>query len=461
MVQTKSIQQILRDRGYSPPQDDTYNYISAWLAWYQGCVDDFHRYDVYNGIQKVRCRRYTLGMAKKICEDWANLLLNEKVEIVAGNKKQTEEIQAILHENNFRVRANQLIEISFALGTGAFIEYKDLSGRVIIEYVRADMIFPLSWDNGEVTECAFGSYKVIEGSECIYIQIYRKGRGDEEDTKRYYIENVYYYLDGTVYDRAGSTQAVVSTGTDQPLFQLIRPNIYNNIDLESPMGVSIYANALDQLKGCDLVYDSYLNEFLLGKKRIIVPATMARIDMGNDGAMRPIFDPNDTVFYALPDGNRGDVTQKISENNMEIRSQAHEMGLQRVLDSLSLKCGMGNNRYKYDSGGVKTATEVISEKSDLYQNLRKNELILETALKNLILASSKLSGIQLDPKKISINFDDSIITDRQSEMKQDLQLVTAGIMQKWEFRVKYFGETEQEARKAVETPEMSLFEGEE
>lgn len=44
---------------------------------------------------------------------------------------------------------------------------------------------------------------------------------------------------------------------------------------------------------------------------------------------------------------------------------------------LGKKTGVGADRYTWDkSGGVKTATEVVSDKSDLYQNLRKHELVL-------------------------------------------------------------------------------------
>ena len=48
------------------------------------------------------------------------------------------------------------------------------------------------------------------------------------------------------------------------------PAIANNDDLPNPMGIPAFANAIDQLKGVDIAYDSYVNEFVLGKKRIMV-----------------------------------------------------------------------------------------------------------------------------------------------------------------------------------------------
>ena len=147
------IKDFLKKKKFHTASDDTYGYVEEWKDWYEGEVKGFHDYTIFNGVVSTKQKRYKLAMAKKICEDWANLLINEKVAIKAEGEfgKRLEEI---LHRNNFLVRANQLIELTFALGTGAFVEYKDENENVLIDYVRGDMIYPLSWDNGEITECA-------------------------------------------------------------------------------------------------------------------------------------------------------------------------------------------------------------------------------------------------------------------------------------------------------------------
>ena len=147
------IRKYLTKHKYNTASDETYNHIDEWLEWYQNDVEKFHKYKIYNGVSVKEEERYRLGMAKKVCEDWANLLLNEKVAIKAGDYEKR--LQGILVANNFLVRANQLIELAFALGTGALVEYLD-GEDVVIDYIRADMIYPLSWDNGDITECAFG-----------------------------------------------------------------------------------------------------------------------------------------------------------------------------------------------------------------------------------------------------------------------------------------------------------------
>lgn len=422
------IQNYLQKRkGAGDVSDSTYTHISEWMAWYKGSVEKFHKYWIYDGVQSKKQNRYKLGMAKKVCEDWANLLLNEKVVIKAD--AFDERLQEILADNNFGIRANQLIEVAFALGTGAIVEYLGPDRKIMIDYIRADMIYPLSWDNGDITECAFGSVKTVNEKECIYLQIHRRGvREDDEDDSLYYIENK--YLDAKTGDEEelpDDIEEVIETGYSKPMYQIITPNIVNNIELDSPMGISVFANAIDQVKGCDLIYDSYMNEYVLGRKRILVPYSQAKIQMQKDGSSDPVFDPNDTVYFVMPEDKNGN--SQITEVDMSIRAQDHETGLNKALDLVSLKSGMGTGRYKFESGGVKTATEVISDKSDLYQNLQKNKIPVKAAIVGMVKCLSFLETGS-DELEVNIDFDDSIIEDSNTTIDKNIKLVQAGLRSK-------------------------------
>lgn len=441
----RAVKAYLLKREFNVASDDTYNHIDEWLDWYQNDVEKFHKYSVYNGVVMTKQDRYKLGMAKTVSEDWANLLLNEKVAIHAGGYDAR--LTEILRANNFQTRANQLLELSFALGTGAFVEYKNAEGDVVIDYIRADMIYPLAWDNGDVTECAFGTPKVVDGKKVIYIQIHRFGRSEEEKGDEYYIENRYIDQEsGKEIDAPEDIVEIVGTESVEPLFQLVTPNVCNNIDLDSPLGISIYANALDEVKGCDLIYDSYMNEYVLGRKRIMVPLSQAKRQMEADGVTNPVFDPNDTVYYILPEDRNGE--NKLTEVDMTIRASDHELGMQRALDLLSFKCGMGAGRYKFEQGGVKTATEVISDKSDLYQNRQKHCIIISAAIINLIRAVSFLDqGGVVDA---TVDFDDSIIEDSNTIIDKNIKLVGAGLRSKVKAIMEINKCSEEEAQEELE-----------
>lgn len=383
-------------------------------------------------------------MAKTVAEEWANLSMNEKVEIVLPNKRMQKKVDAVLQRNHFRTRANQLVELSFALGTGAFVEYTE-QDETRIDYIRAGMIYPLRVDNGNIVECAFASERTFGDEKQVYLNMHILEHG------KYVIENHLFRRSGSVLTEIDLPEGVepkVSTRSDIPRFQIIKPNIVNNIDLDCPMGVSIFANALEQLEGVDLVYDSYCNEFRLGKKRITVPITMTQTVMEQEGIAEPIFDDDDVEFYAVPavgkDGGAGE--DKIVEHNMELRADAHEAGIQTQLNLLSCKCGFGKDRYNFKDGQVKTATEVISEKSDLFQNLKKHEILLTDALVGMVQAIANMEGFQLDPEQVSVNFDDSIIEDVSAEKMRFMQEISSGVRQKWEYRVRFCGEDEATAK---------------
>ena len=448
---SKGILQYLKREGYDVPDANFYSYIKLWRRWYQGKTA-FHAYRVYNGSKHVNKTRKTMGMAKRIPEDWANLLLNEKVEIVV-NENQQESLNAVLDANNFRVRGNQLVELAFALGTGAFVEFKDKEDNVNIDYIRADMIFPLRYENNEITACAFASESGTGNDRYVYLNIHEKN-----ERGQYVIKSAYFKKQNDTLQQIDLPEGIeekINTQSEVPFFQIIKPNIVNNIDLDNPMGISVYANAVDQMEGLDLVYDSYCNEFQLGKKRIVVPVKMARIQMDDDGITKPMFDYNDTEFYAISGVDEG---MGIKEINMSIRAADHETGFKTALNVLAKKCGLGDTYYDFEAGGVKTATEIVSEESDLFRNLKKHELILRQALTGLVQAVAALKGLNIDD--IAINFDDSIIEDTGAEKERFLQEIRDGVRQKWEYRVRFFGETEEEAKANVpsETDDTWVFE---
>ncbi|MDD3214791.1 MAG: hypothetical protein PHY64_14055, partial [Eubacteriales bacterium] len=165
--------------GYHTPADRYAEHIRKYLCWYRGYVSEFHDYTMRVGTSRRTLTRYRLGMAKTVCEDFATLLLNEKVQI---NAEGFPSLAAILERNAFMERANRLVEWTMALGTGALVEFLDERGRPAIDYIRGDLIFPLRWDGDVITECAFGSRRVLETGgyavEGYYVQVHaREGDG--------------------------------------------------------------------------------------------------------------------------------------------------------------------------------------------------------------------------------------------------------------------------------------------
>lgn len=466
-----------RGRGIDTVDKRFYSMIAVWESWYKSRVRNFTFYKIYSGKGTYAKRqRKSLGMAKKLSEDIADLLLNERVMISLEDKRTDDFVKEVLEENRFLVLGNDYQERKAYTGTVAYIPYiydaeaaedgEILAGKIGIDYVSASNIFPISWNNGAVTECAFTFPKTAAGKKYVQVQLHRLEGG------QYVIENtVLECQNGSREGKELSEKdwkqiapfrllaARVETGSPEPQFVIDRLNIVNNADEDesNPMGIAIFANSIDVLKKIDTEYDSYSNEFELGRKRVFVAPELTR---NIDGS--PAFDPEDTVFYQLPDDYDKSKEGLIHEINMDIRSEQHSKAINDDLKYLSLKCGFGTERYKFDGTGVKTATEVISENSDMYRMIRKHEIILEDVLKKLIGIIIRLGivlGNPLNPDtEVTIDFDDSIIEDKEAERKRDREEVAMGAMALWEYRMKHYGETEEQAKAAVQKPEDEVLE---
>ena len=453
----------LKELGYTTIPEDFYTYVSLWKSWYVGKVKGFHQYRRYNGHKWTKCNRASLGMAKKVCEDWANLLMNEKVQITLEGRREQEFVDRVLTANNFTVKSNEMQEMKSALGTVAYIprvvgQAVNESGEIVrgeassieLDYVTIEHIFPLAWQNGIITECAFDSMVTRAGKNYLYLQIHRK-----DENGLYVIENsIYRYENETLSDALLTVvpgferiPPVVHTGSDKRQFVIDRPNIANNLDYLLPVGISVYANAIDVLCGVDCAYDCYVNEFENGPMMMMVkmPATRWEDD-------EPTLDDNDRRFYLLPeDTQQGNVVETISPT---LRTEQLNVGLQDQLNVLSSKCGFGETYYRFDGGSIATATQVISENSTMFRTIKKHEIVLEQALVELCRILLRLGNTAMnaglnEDVEISIDFDDSIIEDKATDFSRDMQLLSAGIMNDWEFRMRWMNEDEATAKAAL------------
>lgn len=471
-MRTINIFTYFKNHGVDTVDSSFYSQIKVWESWYNGNVQKFHYYNVYNGTKRVRCRRLSLGMAKKVSEDIADLLLNERVKItVSGSETTAAYVEDALRKNKFQVKGNDYQERKAYTGTVAYVpQIKNMEvdeqgnvisgGNIVINYVQAKNIFPITWENGQIIEVAFLFPKTVNRKKYALIQFHNLETDEFGNTQYVITNNVVECTQGAGKDISPEKwdelkpfkglAKTIRTGSDKPQFVIDRLNIVNNADEDdtNPMGVAIFANSIDVLAKIDLEYDSYSNEFSLGKKRIFVAPEMLQMVDGD-----PVFDENDTVFYQLPeDMLKND--KPIVESNMDLRTEEHSRAINDDLNLLSFKCGFGTQRYRFEKGTIATATQVISENSDMYRSLQKHELILDDVIKDLVLILIRLgqtagaTGLT-EKVEISVDFDDSIIEDKQKKRDEDRKDVAMGAMGLVEYRVRNYNETEEEAAKKI------------
>lgn len=293
-----------------------------------------------------------MGMAKKLSEDIADLLLNERVTITLDDEYTNNYVHKILKNNQFMVQGNDYQERKAYTGTVAYIPYLDSadvtedgvirSGIIKINYVDGPNIFPVSWDNGKVQECIFTFPHTVNRKKYIQIQSHLI-RNDEYVIENTVLKSMSGSQEGTELKEEEWRQLKpfknlakrTNTGSLEPQFVIDRLNITNNADANNPMGIAIFANAIDVLKKLDTEYDSYYNEFLLGRKRIFVaPELLYNIDG------TPAFDPDDGIFYSLPEDYDKSQEGLIKDVDMNLRTEEHSKAINDDLNYLSLKCGL-------------------------------------------------------------------------------------------------------------------------
>jgi len=455
------LEKFLQDNyNYNPEvKDNIKTYIEQWKSWYAGNVKSFHNYFIYNGQRKVNKKRFTLNMAKEISEDWADILWSEKCKISLKDESTQEQFDELVNSLDLYTVITQLIEKSGALGTemavvSAYDIIKNEDGMTLdvsnaktrVNVVDIDWIFPLSWDNTGITECAFGSVKYIKGQKYVVLSVHKLN-----DQGNYVIYNhLFSETNGNLTEVLGQegTENEFDTKSNVKWFATFKPLLTNNLFSDSPFGIPHYANAIDVMKTVDIDFDAFKNEVKDGKKR-----TWARADMFNydNGEQKLVFDPNDTDVYMLPKGaTKDDLIQADAE---DLRTDKQIGALNTSLNILGNKVGFGENHYHFDGTNLSTATAVISSNSKMARRMKKLQIGYESAIYDLVNAicyvSTVFGAYNLNTDDMVIQFDDSVVEDKEAESIRALREFSAGIISAVEYRMRIFGETKEIAEQQI------------
>src|SRR5690606_6408889 len=235
-------------------------------------------------------------------------------------------------------------------------------------------------------------------------------------------------------------------------FVYFKPNLANNFDTSSPLGISIFANALDTLHSLDVAFDSFQREFRLGKKRIIVPASAVRAIPDEHGNLVRYFDANDEVYQAMELSDLDEF--KIHDNSVELRVEEHVAAINALLNILAMQTGFSAGTFSFDGKSMKTATEVVSENSKTFKTKQSHEIIIESGIQELIeciVQTAELYGVFEAPSEWEtiVKFDDSIAQDANAEIDKEVKKVANGLQSRRRAIMKVQGVSEEEAMKIL------------
>lgn len=337
------------------------------------------------------------------------------------------------------------------------------------DFIHADRFYPLAFDsNNKITEAAFLQYKVdnnklytrLEHHQLVgrRVTVSNYAFVTENNTDAMYggqhpIENLGKRCSLTeVPEWADIDEKVVIDNVSRPLFAYFKMPDANTIDPYSPLGVSGYSRAVSLIRDADEQYSRMLWEFEGGELAIDVDRDAMKIQEYANGQHQTRMPVKQERLFRKVDLNSEETYNVFAP---ELRDVALTNGLNTILTRIEDAVGFSRGTLSEQISSVeKTATELKISKSRSYDTIHDIQQALEDALRDSIYVMDVYCSLyNVTPKgeyEISFEWDDSIIADSDAELETRLKLVNAGMSSKLETRMWYFGETENQAKAALQ-----------
>lgn len=381
--------------------------------------------------KKYRRRMSQLGTAKLLCDEFAHKVFAEQVEISTGNDGYDEWLKDFLDREGFWKNMPQLLSRAFAVGGCCIKEYIG-DGKVKLNYIGGDFFYPSQWDNRHITGGVFSTSVTMGKKYYTYLERHSFKDGTSSVERRLFRSDMQGTL-GKEVDVSELYELDDALAVDFPCFQYYKPDISNNLS-DLPLGISCFANCTDTLQALDVAFDSFSREFVLGKKRIIVPSSCIRTVVDPDtGKAERYFDTDDEVYQALKCDEDKDL--KIQDNTTALRVDEHVRAINSLLNILCMQTGLSAGTFSFDmQQGMKTATEVISEESKTALTVKCHKNLLVETIEGMIHAAIALAvrtgELRAEQYDLAVGFKDSIIIDDNQMIENNINLVSAGLKSK-------------------------------
>lgn len=401
-------------------------------------------------------QNHTLNLPCVIASEIARqVTLEAQINITGENDR------ALFIDNSFEAVRSELrryVEYSCA-GGGLMLKPYINGNEVEIDIVQADMFYPIAYNSrSEIISAAFIERKTVGKETYSRIEKHIKTKTGYTITNE-----VYKSTDGndvgtptdlkSIQEWAGLEPLVTIEPLDTPLFAYFRIPQGNTVEPTSPLGVSVYARAVNLIRNADEQYRRYLWEFEGGE--LAIDASEDAFDRDRRG--KPILPVGKERLYRPNKFHYDDTssnTDLFKTFSPTLRDESLQRGLNTILQRIEDNCGLARGTFAQQDAEAKTATEIKVLKQRSYCTITDIQKSLEYALIVLIKAINTLATLYaLAPEgdyDVAFVWDDSIIVDAETERVRDMEEVSQGLMLPYEYRMKWYGEDEETARAKTE-----------
>ena len=417
----------------------------------------------------------SFNFAKKLCNETARLT-TLALGITVDGSARADWINGFMESYIARMK-NEECEKACAFG---YIILKP-NGEGI-DYVMPWDFCPTHATDGKIDGGIFFDHYHEPGDKWYYTRLeWQRFEDVSEDVRIFRITNKTYKATGangigqecnikeTVW--ANLQEDVAYENIEQPLFSIFKMPLSNNIDMSSPLGVSIFSNAQKELKSLDIawtrledeIFDSQKITFL-GDMLIDEPGRSVRSRFSPGGAVDKTGKALPRHVRILPGSTTGD---EYHEVNPALQTADRLSGIDHFLNLVGVKCGYSTGQFVLNGRtGHVTATQVEADDRETIQYIKQIRDSFQTATDGLIYALDKYADIySLAPVGVyEVNYDFGDITyNWEEDRARHWQYVTLGKYPLWLYYVKFEGMSEEEAKavaaeaKSENKPKEGLF----
>lgn len=389
------------------------------------------------------------GLPAAIAGEFARLVTLELKTEVTGNDFINEEYQAVISD------IRKYTEYACAKGGLAMKPYAS-EGHIEVDMVQADRFFPTKFNSrGEVTAAVFAE------SLTVGKKVYTRLEYHQHEGTMYHINNKAFVkqdLDNVevlgkevpltaVPEWANLQEEVTLKNVKMPLFAYFKIPNANNVDDTSPLGVSVYSRAINDIKEADNQWTRLLWEFEGSELAIDADITLFKKD---DKGNYEFPKGKDRLFRMM---DLDDNAEKYKVFAPAIRDENLINGFNAILRRIEFNVGLAYGTLSDPNTVDKTAEEIKASKQRSYSTVSDIQKSLQTALEQLVYAMdvmAQLSGLSGRKKyEMSFDWDDSIVIDKEQELASMQQDAVAGFIRKELYVAAKYGVSEEEALKMM------------
>lgn len=416
-------------------------------AWIQECVN------VYKGNPSWISEENhidTVCFAKAVCSETARLA-TLGIGIHIDGSARAEWIQKQIDRVYFQLR--NWVEYGCAYGT--VILKPD--GDTIRLYTYGEFEVTHETD-GNIDGVVFHDYRKVGDNWYTRLEYHRFKGNLYAITNKCYIgtspNDTKKAVDIKATPWAALAEDIAIENMEKPLFGVLKMPHANNIDLDSPYGLPVFSEALQELRDLDIAYSRNAKEIIDSKRTVLLDSdTMFAGNPNNQKIKMHLSNDLSTMpdFVRTVNGN-GDGSL-YHEINPQLNTPVRLDGINALLSQIGYKIGFSNGYFVFnESSGIQTATGVEAEQQRTVQFIKDVRDKLESCMDGLIYALNVFADLYGyapgGSYKTVYDFGD-ITYDREHDRARWWGYVTSGKVPAWRFFVKFEGMTEEDAKAMV------------